>query len=119
MQAESAPPQSASKQHKPKIPRRIQSHKRLLDEFSVVVVVTGVVCAACVVGALAVVPGTVVLLPIMAAPMAPAITPPAISPPTTFLLSGTESSLWGMGWSSSGTEWSSLRMESWLWRMAL
>merc|ERR1712025_559824 len=78
MHAAKPPPQSASKQHKPRIPRRIQSHKRLLDEFSVVVVVTGVVCAPCVVGALAVVPGTVVLLPIMAAPMAPAITPPAI-----------------------------------------
>merc|ERR1719293_585882 len=43
MQAASPPPQSASKQHKARIPRRIQSHRRLLDEFSVVVVGT-VVC---------------------------------------------------------------------------
>merc|ERR1712032_1694584 len=86
MQAASPPPHSASKQHNARIPRRIHSHKRLLDEFSVVVV-TAVVCTPWV--ALTVVSGAgapvVVLFPITAAPMAPAITPPAISPPTTFL----------------------------------
>merc|ERR1712222_116491 len=67
MQAASPPPQSASKQHRARIPRRIQSHKRLLDEFSVVVV-TAVVCAPWVVCPLPVVPGSavVVLLPIIA-----------------------------------------------------
>merc|ERR1712037_532 len=86
MQAASPPPQSANRQRRAKIPRRIQSHRRLLDEFSVVVV-TAVVCTPWV--ALAVVSGAgppvVVLFPITAAPMTPAIAPPAISPPTTFL----------------------------------
>jgi len=66
------------------MPNKIQSHKRLLEEFSVVVV-TAVLCAPWVV-ALAVVtgPAVVVLFPMAAAPMAPAITPPATSPPRIF-----------------------------------
>merc|ERR1740129_2664953 len=45
MQAASPPPQSDSKQHRARIPRRIQSHRRSLDEFFVVVVGGGFVCA--------------------------------------------------------------------------
>merc|ERR1719497_93048 len=80
MQAAKPPPQSASKQQRARIPSKIQSHKRLLDEFSVVVV-TAVLCAPWDVAG----PGAaVVLLPMAAAPMAPAITPPATSPPRIF-----------------------------------
>jgi hypothetical protein len=70
------------------MPSKIQSHKRLLDEFSVVVVtpVGADDCAPCV--TLVVVsgpgPAVVVFLPMTAAPMAPAITPPAIRPPRIF-----------------------------------
>jgi hypothetical protein len=80
------PPQSASKQQRARMPNKIQSHKRLLDEFSVVVVsASGVVCPPWVVCTPDVVPGAVVDVPPMtAAPMAPAITPPAIRPPTIF-----------------------------------
>merc|ERR1719337_249530 len=73
MQAASPPPQSASKQQRARMPNKIQSHKRLLEEFSVVVV-TAVLCAPWVV-ALAVVgpgPAVVVPFPMTAAPMAPA-----------------------------------------------
>jgi len=88
MQAASPPPHSASKQHRARIPRRIQSHKRLLDEFSVVVV-TAVVCCPWVVCPLPVVPGSavVVLLPIIAPATAKAAAP-AITPPTTPFLPG-------------------------------
>merc|ERR1719293_597440 len=90
MQAASPPPQSASRQHKAKIPRRIQSHRRLLDEFSVVVV-TAVVCTPWVVCGMPVVPGAappvVVPLPIIAPATAKAAAP-AITPPTTAFFPG-------------------------------
>merc|ERR1740121_2756638 len=80
-------PQSAKRQQSARTPRRIQSHNRLLDEFSVLVVtaVGAVVCAPWVDCALAVVdgpgPAVVVFFAAMAAPMAPATTPPAMRPP--------------------------------------
>jgi len=69
------------------MPRRIQSHKRLLDEFFVVVVVTvgAVVCADWVGWTLAVVRGAtvVVLWPAITAPAAASAAAPAMAPATT------------------------------------
>merc|ERR1719416_383703 len=83
-------PQSDKRQQSARMPRRIQSHRRLLDEFSVVVVtaVGAVVCAPWVVCALAVVdgPGPAVvepraaMAPATARAVAPAITPPMTAP---------------------------------------
>merc|ERR1719497_259035 len=85
MQAASPPPQSASKQQRARMPNKIHSHKRLLEEFSVVVV-TAVLCAPWVVGA-AVVTGTgvVVFSPIIPAATAKAVAPAITPPPMAFL----------------------------------
>jgi len=87
MQAASPPPQSASKQQRARIPRRIQSHRRLLDEFSVVVVTAGAaVCAPWVTLAVVSGPGPPVVVPLAimapatAKAVAPAITPPITGP---------------------------------------
>merc|ERR1719480_655160 len=84
----SPPPQSARQQQRARMPNKIQSHKRLLEEFSVVVV-TGApeVCAPCVV-ALAVVTGPGVVLLAIIPPATAKAAAPAIKPPTMAFLPG-------------------------------